>query len=163
MTAENKPTWSQDRWLVEVEVVHRARTCPPARKLEISRNFQISQIRGGKFPGNFLEIFINFSSEISGPKTSKHYCAALLVHLVNFMLLACLAGKNFNKKICHLEDSTQNYSLIYRLSTTPQTQLLAINLLVHVITFRFSHWGTLSELYSRCSDCIGAHNAMRHS
>jgi hypothetical protein len=73
MTAENKPTWSQDRWLVEVEVVHRARTCPPARKLEISRNFQISQIRGGNFPGNFLEIFINFSSEISGPKTSKHY------------------------------------------------------------------------------------------
>jgi hypothetical protein len=47
-------------------------TSMPVLRGKVSRNFQISQIGGGKFPGNFLEISINFWPEISGPKTSKH-------------------------------------------------------------------------------------------
>jgi len=45
----------------------------PVLRGESFQKFPISQIGGGKFPGNFLEISINFWPEVSGPKTSKHY------------------------------------------------------------------------------------------
>ena len=78
-------------------------------------------------------------------------------------------GKNLPVKKCHLGGQTTCNKLtcvsppLYRLCIYPPNATTGHNLLAHVITFRLSHWGTLSELYSRCSDCIGAHNAMRHS
>jgi hypothetical protein len=89
-----------------------------------------------------------------------------------FRRVACYCGKKVSpRKKCHLGGSHTNSHcvspLLYRLSIDPPNATTGHNLLAHVITFRFSHWGTLSELYSRCSNCIGAHisgwKAMRHS
>jgi hypothetical protein len=66
-----------------------------------------------------------------------------------------------------LTNRTRVSPLLYRLSIDRPNAITGHNLLAHVITFRLSHWGTLSEPYLRCSSCIGARTsgwkAMRHS